>query len=82
MSNRITTRRARACDPRCQRPGDIEIAQTDQGELNGISFDAVEVVCTFVDIGDPRFRRWLCHTLGPRMRYVHGVTLTLIAGVE
>ncbi len=66
MTGRITTRRARAAG--CERvDGDIEIAQTDQGELTGTAFRTVAVVCTLNDIGDPRFRLWLVQALTPRM---------------
>lgn len=79
---RITTRRARACVPGIRQPGDIEIAQTDQGEVCGRSFDRVTVIATLVDIGDPRFRLWLVGALAPRMRTVDGIIINLIAGQE
>lgn len=72
MIGRITTRRARACVPESIMPGDIEIAQTDQDELQaadltGRGFARAIVVCTMVDISDPRFRLWLLVTLIPRL---------------
>lgn len=88
MTMRITTRRARACTKgACSLPGDVEIAQTDQGELQSYfaiatqnSVTSAMVVCTLVDLGDPRFRMWLRGTLAPRIATADGLTLEVILG--
>lgn len=67
--SRMTTRRARACDPQCRRLGDHELrGLADASELFvGCSFETVTLMCTIVDIGDPRFRLFLVNVLAPRV---------------
>lgn len=64
--------------PSHRRTDDIEIAQTDQGELNGYIFDKVTVVATLSDIGDPRFRLWLGGALKCRMREHGTITIEVV----
>jgi hypothetical protein len=59
---RLTTRRARACDPTCTKPGDIEIAGLSVARdsiMRSLPMVKATLVCTLVDIGDPIFRVFL-----------------------
>lgn len=60
----FVSRRALACGAPFE-PDKLD--RDDTNSIGGDQFVSATVVCTLADIGDPRFRVWLCGTLGSSM---------------